>query len=607
MVMRHSPAIVLTRHFFTSLFDFGVLSETGVESLKRTLLGCLAGAVAIGLLLTRIFMAKYGALSAAPPEIYERAVVADHAFLMAVPMWIVAAAVGLVGHSLFPDQTDYRVLMAEPLSRLTIFAAKLGALLLFVFIFIAATHIALVPLAALTLIGAMKTGSIVSASAAFAFSSLTGSICTALTVIAVHGTLVLLAPRARVLAFSGAVRSLMIGLLMLSLPLVGRLPGTAEAFASNAWWLAWAPPAWFVGLERWLIGDHARVSLAAQAGTATLLAFAVTVVSYVLLYRRFDRVMLQPARSVRAAASARTSTGNSIASQDRDRSLDAWTRSSWTGFAAVWTGAGAERASERASARAPVYHAVRRFAWLTIRRSVMHQGLVVACLAAASGFVLNSLLSVGGWSDPLPTTAPARPGQSPLLLALLTAPMTMMFLAIPAVRFALSVPLDRRANWIFRMTEDAAGRTEVAAANAGILLRLGVVLPLALLGPLQWWMLGPPALGVIVIEAFTGWLLVEWSMANWRRIPFTCSYIPGKGFVPLMVFKGFNAYVIFGLLTTVILLVSLGRPRATLVVAALVGGAAVVLSMRRRRSAPDTPLTFDDELPTDVSPLRLDS
>ena len=51
-------------------------------------------------------------------------------------MWIVAAAVGLVGQSLFPDQTDFRILMAEPLSRLTIFGSKLASLLLFVGLFV---------------------------------------------------------------------------------------------------------------------------------------------------------------------------------------------------------------------------------------------------------------------------------------------------------------------------------------------------------------------------------------------------------------------------------------------------------------------------------------
>src|SRR5262249_54110701 len=158
--------------------------------------------------------------------------------------------------------------------------------------------------------------------------------------------------------------------------------------------------------------------------------------------------------------------------------------------------------------------------------------------------------------------------------------------------------------WIFRMTEDAAGRTEVASANVGIVLWLGVALPLVLFGPVQVWMLGPPALGVMLIEVMTGWLLVEWSMGEWRRIPFTCSYIPGKGFVPLMVIKGFHAYVFFGLLSTMILRLSLGHPRAVLVIAAIVGAGATALSVQRSRHAHAAPLTFDDELPTDVNPLR---
>jgi hypothetical protein len=579
LIASDRPVVVLTRHFFTSLFDFGFLSDAGVDSLKRTLLGCLAGAIALGLLLTRVFMVKYGALSSASPDVYERAVMADHAFLIAVPMWMVAAAVSLVGHSLFPDQTDFRVLMVEPLSRLTIFASKLASLLLFVSLIIAATHVALLPLAALTLIAAMKTGSLVTTALAFAFSTAIGSICAALVVIAVHGTLVLLAPRARLVAFSGTVRSILIGVLVLSLPLIGRLPGMANAFpsapasasasASGAWWLSWAPPVWFVGLERYLIGDARLASLAAQAAIITLIVSVVTTVSYVLLYRRFDRVVLQPSHSAREAGPLTLS--------------------------------GLERVRARWELRAPVRHAVSRFAWITIRRSVMHQGLVVALLSAAAGFVLYGWLTTDGWNQPI-----RMEGRSPLLLALLGAPMTMIFLSVPAIRLALSVPLDRRSNWIFRMTEDAAGRGEVAAANVGLVLQLGVALPLVLLGPVQWWMLGPTAFGVIAIEAFTGWLLVEWSMSEWRRIPFTCSYIPGKGFVPLMFLKGFHAYILFGLLTTIILRLSLGRPRATFIVVAIVGATAAALRIIALRNAPDAPLTFDDELPTDVNPLRLD-
>jgi hypothetical protein len=561
--MRDRPEIVLTRHFFTSLFDFGFLSDEGAESLKRALLGSLAVVLAAGLLLTRVFMKKYAALSAGPVDAYAREVLADHAFLMAVPMWVVAGAVALVGHSLFPDRTDFRILMAEPLSRLTIFASKLASLLLFVGLFIVATHLALLPLAALTLLGAMKTGTMLPAATAWAFSSVSASIFAALAVVAVHGLLILFAPRARRLAFSGAVRSVLVGVLVLSVPLVARLPATGTAFASDAWWLPWVPPAWFVGLERWLIGGTGHAALAAEAAIATLLALIVSVASYGLLYRRFDRTLLQPAAS---------------------RAGGGWSRlDRWVG-------------------RAPVRHAVRRFVSITIRRSVLHQGLVVGLLAAAGGFVLNGLLSVTGWNEPLDIR-----GRSPLLLAVLWAPMAMMFLAIPAVRLALSVPLDLRSNWVFRMTEDAAGRAEVAAANVRVVLALGVALPLALIGPVQWWVMGPPAAAVIAVEAAIGWLVVEWAMAEWRRIPFTCSYIPGKGFVPHMFVKGFASYVIFTTAMTLILRVSFARSRVALAVALISGAAAAALSLHRRRHAALTALLFDDELPTDVQPLRLNA
>ncbi len=560
--MRDRPEAVLTRHFFTSLFDFGFLSDDGAESLKRALLGSLAVAIAFGLLLTRVFMSKYASLSEGPPDAYERAVVADHAFLIAVPMWIVAGAVGLVGESLFPDRTDYRILMAEPLSRLTIFGSKLASLLLFGGLFVAGAHLSLLPVAALTMIGAMKTGGIVTTAMAFLFSSVLGSLFAALAIMAVHGLLVLVAPRARLLAFSGAVRSVLIGALVLSLPLIARLPATEGAFSSNAWWLPWAPPAWFVGLERWLIGDVSRAALAAEAAIGTVVVLMVSVVSYLLLYRRFDQVTAQ-------SSPAENSAG-------LDRSLARW------------------------NGRAPVRRAIGRFVAITIRRSVLHQGLVVGALAVAGAFVLNSLLSVDAWQEPF-----VRRQRQQLMWTLLGAPMTMMFLAIPAIRLALSVPLDIRSNWIFRMTEDVAGRAEVVAANLRVVFALGVVLPVALIAPVQWWVLGTSTIRIVVVEALIGWLLVEWLMADWRRIPFTCSYVPGKGFVPHMVVKGFASYLVFTFAGSILLRVSLALPLAALVLALMFGAAAGALSVRRARHAQATSLNFEDVLPTDVTTLQL--
>ncbi len=559
--MRDTPEVVLTRHFFASLFDFGFLSDDGAEALKRAMLGSLAVALAIGAFLVRVFMEKYSTLSTESLDEYQLAIMADHTFLMAVPMWFVAAAIGLVGESLFPNHTDFRVLMAEPLSRPTVFGAKLAALLLFGGLFVAGAHLALTPLAALTM---LNSGSLVISVSAFAVSSVLASLFAALAIVAVHGVLVLLAPRGRLVAVSGAVRSATIGALLLCLPLIGRLPAADRAFAADAWWLRLAPPAWFVGLERWFVGDTRFATLAALAAIGTVGVLVASVVSYVMLYRHFDQVTLQPAVSQKADAG--------------DRSLARW------------------------NGRTPVRHAISRFIAITIRRSSLHQGLVVGLLAAAGGFVLNSLLNASGWHDPLDTRQ-----KRALINTLLWAPMTMVFLAVPAMRLAMWVPLDLRSNWVFRMTEDEAGRAETAAASSRAVLALAVAIPIALIGPLQWWALGPSALGVLIVEGSIGWLLVEWAMTGWQRIPFTCSYLPGKGFVPHMVVKGFASFVFFSTACVLILRISLALPLAAVMFAAVFGGTAAMLSVFHARRAREARLIFEDELPTDVSPLRLNT
>jgi len=561
--VRDHPVAVLTRHFFWSLFDFGVLSDDGAESLKRVLLGGLALAIAIGLLLARLFMTKYGMLAAAPPEAYLREVVADHAFLMSLAMWVVAAAMALAGQSLFPDETDFRILMAQPLSRAQVFGAKLAALLLFAGLFVAGSQVALVPIGALTLIGAAGAGALLPAAIAYAATSLAASVFAALGIVAIQGLLVLLASRSRLLVIAAAVRSVLIGGLVLALPLVAQLPATARAFAAHAWWLAWTPPAWFAGLERRLLGDATHAGLASQALVAMAAAGAITAVSYVRLYRRFDRVTFQ--------------SSGTLSGPEGVPSLAAWGRG------------------------APVRGAVRRFVALAIRRSLLHQSLAVGVLAAAGGLVLNSLLNADGW-DRLDANASGA-----LAGTLLWAPMTMMFLAIPGMRLALSIPLELRANWVFRMTEDVNGRAEVADAAGRTVLLWAVALPIALVAPLQWWVLGVGSLAAQPVEAAIGWVLLEWMMADWRRVPFTCSYIPGKGFFPQMCVKAFAVYVVFTVATGLLLRLSIRHPGVAAGAIVILGAAAVILRTRSLRRARQTSLMFEEQVPSDLSPLQLNA
>ena len=134
--LRRHPAALLTRHFFHALFDFGVFSQEGADSFVRVVIGIIAALIALGMLLRRMYAMKYGELVAArSAEPYARALLADTTVVIALPMWIVAFVTVLVSQSLFPDETDFRVLMPLPIDRSVVFGAKLLALGLFAGLF----------------------------------------------------------------------------------------------------------------------------------------------------------------------------------------------------------------------------------------------------------------------------------------------------------------------------------------------------------------------------------------------------------------------------------------------------------------------------------------
>ena len=110
-----------------------------------------------------------------------------------------------------------------------------------------------------------------------------------------------------------------------------------------------------------------------------------------------------------------------------------------------------------------------------------------------------------------------------------------------------------------------------------------------------------------LVEAAIGWLLVEYQMADWRRIPFTCSYLPGKGFVPQMCVKAFASYVTFTFATGLMLRASLRHQAVALVLASVVGIAAGGLCLRRARQARQTSLLFEEQVPSELTPLRLNA
>jgi hypothetical protein len=117
---------------------------------------------------------------------------------------------------------------------------------------------------------------------------------------------------------------------------------------------------------------------------------------------------------------------------------------------------------------------------------------------------------------------------------------------------------------------------------------------------------GPRAFATSAVAMAAGALLVEVILFSWRKVPFTCSYLVGKGFVPLVLLKGTLAFVGFTTIGTGFASITLVAPPAFMITVLLVlsGSALVVRHIRLRQSSWE-PLEFEDVLPTEANPLRL--
>jgi hypothetical protein len=167
------------------------------------------------------------------------------------------------------------------------------------------------------------------------------------------------------------------------------------------------------------------------------------------------------------------------------------------------------------------------------------------------------------------------------------------------------LPQDPRANWIFRLREDDELRPAQLDAVERLFMRLVVWPVLVFVLPLQWAILGVDALAALPVTYLAGVVLVELVIRSWRRIPFTCGYIPGKRNVALTFLMAVTAYIFFTNIGAG--MASLGRfhPSRLMIVVGILLTAAALLRRHRLRSWGESPLMFDDDPAEFVQPLRL--
>jgi len=164
-------------------------------------------------------------------------------------------------------------------------------------------------------------------------------------------------------------------------------------------------------------------------------------------------------------------------------------------------------------------NAIGQFSVRTIARSRQHRLILVFYLGI--GLAFCSLLLKGSGAA---MSNPWR-GES---MHLWIASIMMMALAVLGTRVAFALPLDLRANWIFRVIGVRGGLQALAASRRALLLLSVWPVWLVTAVVCLWLWSGRQNAGHLVVLGLLGMILADICLLRFRKIPFTCSWLPGK-------------------------------------------------------------------------------
>ena len=236
----------------------------------------------------------------------------------------------------------------------------------------------------------------------------------------------------------------------------------------------------------------------------------------------------------------------------------------------------------------PLTRSIRLFTVRTLLRSRSHRMMFAVYAGFAFALVLSSALSIAlrdGYSGF------ARPGP-----AMMSMPLVIQFLLLVAIRVIMAVPSEPKARWVFRAAEPADRAAAIAGARDAAMTL--VILPSALFALAQGLIFWSPATAFshAVFVFVTGRLLAEILTVRSGKLPFACTYLPGKSRIFALWPVHLLAFLIYAVVFAAIDVALSTRPsKLVLFCVAATIAAQLVVVMRNRALRALTSLRFEEE------------
>jgi len=370
--------------------------------------------------------------------------------------------------------------------------------------------------------------------------------------------------------FQAISRTLQVFLLFMFVCLLFLLPKTfsfvKDLNLENNTSLLYLPPMWFTGLYEILqgSGDASFRTSACLAGQSLAAALGVFVITYLVSFNRHFRKSLESrAPSPRAMA-----------------------------LLGIFL-----RRFDSLFLRKPVERSVFHFALRTIFRSPRHRLYLGAYAGVGLALTLVSIAGTVVHSSDI--------GIEPFDPPLLSIPLVMSFFILCGLRFIFTVPAELNANWIFRLVQGAP--QDYLSGSRKVMWAIGVVpLPVAL-SPLYAavWGIHGSLLHLIFVFTLAG-ILTEVLLFRFQKVPFTCSYLPGKANLKLFWFPYVASFSLYAYGMAAIERSMLEYPVRFLIFYAAAGGVLWYLKLKRRQLLPsERTVIFEEQAEPAVRGLNL--
>lgn len=563
---RHQFRILL-RSFFSRAVDLELLSPGG--EINNLMIQFAAILAAFNFVVAYVLVPRYFT-STQPHSLLLVSAWSDEEFLISTTISVVGLFVVLAWENLLPYVRDSFVLGILPVRTRTIALAKVtsvgcavGAIVLLVNVFTSLCYAGI----------AASDSSILAVLRTFGAYWLTMCMAALFTLAVFIGIQGLAAQALSYRAFqrwSGMVQLLAFFSILAAYflkPQLATVPGLAAPQNHN--WLTWLPSYWFLGIFQELSGSANPIfaRLARHGMSMTGLAITVAAFSLSLVYgRTVKKIVEQP----------------DIAPTDR-----------------LHHSSGVLSRLVELMFNRPIDRALMLFALRTFVRSRKHRLLLAMFsgigLAIAAAYTESLLYGVWGqrWNQ--------------VNVPLMVASLVLLFFVVFGMRIVFTFPHALRSNWIFRVTAvQRPARYFFAVRKSLYTLAAFPILTASLVFLLAIWP-GRPVLLHILVLVTVAVILVEKSLQGFSKIPFACSYLPGKA----------NLNVTLGVYAAVILFAAhqggflefwaLQRPARYVVLLAILLTWAIRVRYRFREfaTAPLTPIQFEDRSPNEILTIDL--